>query len=177
MGGVPWRGTHTHVPTFTSSAKRLLHSARKVSAPVRLPSPPMTQRLVMPRFTRLRAAFRRPSRVRKSWHRALPMTVPPCGTPKWVLGHPPPPSTPVSVCPSLPPNPGSGFGLFSGLTPVPWRRVTPYPPTPAIGALSWLGSAAAHQLQHHGDAFPRGLLDVVPTVHQPLIALGGGDTT
>lgn len=101
----------------------------------------------------------------------------PLWDPQMGAGSPSPPSTPVSVCPSLPPNPGSGFGLFSGLTPVPWRRVTPYPPTPAIGALSWLGSAAAHQLQHHGDAFPRGLLDVVPTVHQPLIALGGGDTT
>lgn len=48
-----------------------------MSAPVRLPSPPMTQRLVMPCSTRLRAARSRPARVVKALQRALPITVPP----------------------------------------------------------------------------------------------------
>lgn len=76
-------GAHTsdnHVsPAFWRSLSKSLHSERKVSAPVRLPSPPMTHRLVIPRFTRLWAARSRPSRSRKSLHRALPMTVPPYG--------------------------------------------------------------------------------------------------
>lgn len=40
-------------PAPTSSSSRLPHSLRKMLAPVRLPSPPMTHRLVMPRCTRL----------------------------------------------------------------------------------------------------------------------------
>lgn len=79
--------THSHMkintdenvsPSFWRSFNKSLHSERKVSAPVRLPSPPMTHRLVIPRFTRLWAARSRPSRSRKSLHRALPITVPPC---------------------------------------------------------------------------------------------------
>lgn len=67
----------TAIPDLTRSCSKPDHSARKVSAPVKLPSPPITHRFVIPFLTRLRAAFRRPSRVRKSWHRALPITVPP----------------------------------------------------------------------------------------------------
>lgn len=66
-------------PAFWRSFNKSLHSERKVSAPVRLPSPPMTHRLVIPSFTRLLAARSRPSRSRKSLHRALPITVPPFG--------------------------------------------------------------------------------------------------
>lgn len=66
------------LPFCTSSASRLLHSLRKMLAPVRLPSPPHTHKLVMPFFTRLRAAASLPSRVVKALHRALPITVPPC---------------------------------------------------------------------------------------------------
>lgn len=80
---VPIRRNHTHEsnvsPDFWRSLNKSLHSERKVSAPVRLPSPPMTHRLVIPRFTRLWAARSRPSRSRKSLHRALPITVPPFG--------------------------------------------------------------------------------------------------
>jgi hypothetical protein len=68
----------TDPPSFTSSSSRLPHSLRKTLAPVRLPSPPMTHRLVMPRWTRLWAAARRPALVVKALQRALPMTVPPC---------------------------------------------------------------------------------------------------
>lgn len=71
--------TEQHSPDFWRSLNKSLHSERKVSAPVRLPSPPMTHRLVIPRFTRLWAARSRPSRSRKSLHRALPITVPPFG--------------------------------------------------------------------------------------------------
>lgn len=67
------------VPFFTSSSRSPLHSERKMLAPVRLPSPPQTHRLEMPRFTRLKAAAKRPSRVVKALQRALPITVPPCG--------------------------------------------------------------------------------------------------
>ncbi len=66
------------LPFCTSSASRLLHSLRKMLAPVRLPSPPHTHRLVMPFFTRLKAAASLPSRVVKALQRALPITVPPC---------------------------------------------------------------------------------------------------
>lgn len=68
-----------NLPFLRSSSNRPLHSSRNRLAPVRLPSPPITHRLVMLRFTRLCAAFRRPSRVRNSLQRALPMTVPPWG--------------------------------------------------------------------------------------------------
>lgn len=78
-----WREGWQHflestLPFCTSSASRPLHSLRKTLAPVRLPSPPHTHRLVMPLFTRLKAAESRPSRVVKALHRALPITVPPC---------------------------------------------------------------------------------------------------
>lgn len=66
-------------PCRSSSSNRPLHSSLNRLAPVRLPSPPITHRLVMPRWTRLCAALRRPSRVRNSLQRALPMTVPPWG--------------------------------------------------------------------------------------------------
>merc|ERR1712168_1447480 len=89
--------------SLSKSASRPLHSVLNSSAPVRLPSPPITHRLVMPSFTRLQAPFIRPSLVRKSLLRALPMTVPPscsimdtlsmlrgeCG-----LRHPPAPGSP-----------------------------------------------------------------------------------
>ena len=52
-------------PASTSSASSSGHSSRKRLAPVRLPSPPITTSASMPRSTRLRAARRRPSRVRK----------------------------------------------------------------------------------------------------------------
>jgi len=68
----------SRLPFWTSSSSRLLHSVRKMLAPVRLPSPPHTHRLVMPFFTRLKAAAILPSRVVKALHRALPITVPPC---------------------------------------------------------------------------------------------------
>lgn len=68
---------HNRLPFCTSSSSRLLHSLRKMLAPVRLPSPPHTQRLVMPFFTRLKAAEILPSRVVKDLQRALPITVPP----------------------------------------------------------------------------------------------------
>lgn len=70
-------------PCSTSSDSSPLHSSLKRLAPVRLPSPPMTHRLVMPRSTRLWAAFRRPSWVRNSLQRALPMTVPPWWQQVW----------------------------------------------------------------------------------------------
>lgn len=70
--------TTASLPFCTSSASRPLHSLRKMLAPVRLPSPPHTHRLVMPFFTRLKAAASLPSRVVKALHRALPITVPPC---------------------------------------------------------------------------------------------------
>lgn len=65
------------VPCCTSSDSRSLHSLRKMLAPVRLPSPPHTHRLVMPRCSRWNAADRRPSREVKALQRALPMMVPP----------------------------------------------------------------------------------------------------
>lgn len=64
-------------PCWRSSSNRPLHSSLNRLAPVKLPSPPITHRLVMPCCTRLCAAFRRPSWVRNSLQRALPMTVPP----------------------------------------------------------------------------------------------------
>lgn len=42
----------------------------------------MLTKLVMPRVMRLRAACKRPSRVRNAAHRAEPMTVPLCDTKK-----------------------------------------------------------------------------------------------
>lgn len=65
------------LPCSTNSFSSPLHSSLKRLAPVRLPSPPITHRLVMPCCTRLWAAFRRPSWVRNSLQRALPITVPP----------------------------------------------------------------------------------------------------
>lgn len=70
-------GLKANSPFCASSSSSPLHSSRKRLAPVKLPSPPITQRLVIPLRTRLRAACRRPSRVRKGLQRALPMTVPP----------------------------------------------------------------------------------------------------
>lgn len=84
MGGIGNEGLFKGIilwfdclPARTRSASRPLHSVLNSLAPVRLPSPPITHRLVMPSFTRLQAAFMRPSLVRKSLQRALPMTVPP----------------------------------------------------------------------------------------------------
>lgn len=65
------------LPARTRSASSPLHSVLNALAPVRLPSPPITHRLVMPSFTKLQAAFIRPSLALKSLQRALPMTVPP----------------------------------------------------------------------------------------------------
>lgn len=59
------------------------HSARKTSAPVREPSPPQTTRASMPSLMRLYAADRRPSGVRKTLERAVPMSVPPCVALDW----------------------------------------------------------------------------------------------
>ena len=70
------------LPFCTSSSSRPLHSLRKMLAPVRLPSPPHTHRLVMPFFTRLKAAASLPSRVVKALQRALPIIVPPYGIKK-----------------------------------------------------------------------------------------------
>lgn len=64
-------------PAFTRSPSSSVHSVLNWLAPVRLPSPPITQRLVIPSLTKLHAALVRPSLVRKSWQRALPITVPP----------------------------------------------------------------------------------------------------
>ena len=64
-------------PEAASSATSSGHSRRSRSAPVRLPSPPITTRLSMPAFRKFSAAFRRPSRERKRSERAVPMTVPP----------------------------------------------------------------------------------------------------
>ena len=50
---------------------------RSRSAPVRLPSPPITISRSMPLRTRLRTALRRPDRSRNSSDRAVPITVPP----------------------------------------------------------------------------------------------------
>ena len=55
-------------PVSTSSLINSCHSSRNLLAPVRVPSPPMATRLVIPRVTRLQAAFNRPSRSRKSVH-------------------------------------------------------------------------------------------------------------
>lgn len=65
------------LPDWMSSSSRPLHSSLKRLAPVKLPSPPITHKLVMPCCTRFKAARKRPSRVRKSLQRALPITVPP----------------------------------------------------------------------------------------------------
>ena len=78
---VPSPFRHLHLPCSTSSASSPLHSSLNRLAPVRLPSPPITHRLVMPFSTRWCAALRRPSCERNSLQRALPMTVPPCGGP------------------------------------------------------------------------------------------------
>jgi len=66
-----------HIPVDTSSSSKLLHSWRNRLAPVKLPSPPMHTRFVMPLSNKFNAARRRPSRSRKSLQRALPITVPP----------------------------------------------------------------------------------------------------
>ena len=64
-------------PEAASSATSSGHSRLSRSAPVRLPSPPITTRLSMPALRKFSAASRRPSRVRKRSERAVPMTVPP----------------------------------------------------------------------------------------------------
>ncbi|MPM67503.1 hypothetical protein SDC9_114426 [bioreactor metagenome] len=69
-----WRSSR---PSATSSSSSSCHSWRRVSAPVRDPSPPTTASRSIPLRTRLRAAARRPSRSRNSWQRAVPITVPP----------------------------------------------------------------------------------------------------
>lgn len=74
---VKGRNRNGNIPFLASSSSSPFHSFRKRLAPVRLPSPPITHRLVMPKRTKLQAAFRRPSRLRKAWQRALPMIVPP----------------------------------------------------------------------------------------------------
>jgi len=74
--------TMAYIPSLTSSSNNDGHSCRNMWAPVKLPSPPIHTRLVMPVCTRVSAAFRRPSRVMKSVHRALPITVPPYKTMK-----------------------------------------------------------------------------------------------
>ena len=56
----------------TNSSSKSDHSARNSTAPLRLPSPPMTTSASMPRSMRLRAARRRPARVLKSALRAVP---------------------------------------------------------------------------------------------------------
>lgn len=66
------------LPAVASSSSRLAHSFLKQLAPVRLPSPPIHTRLLMPRLTRFLAALSLPSRVRNSLHRAVPIMVPPC---------------------------------------------------------------------------------------------------
>lgn len=71
------RGENRVIPFWANSSSSPLHSSRKMLAPVRLPSPPITHTLVMPSWTRLRAAFKRPSRLRKALQRALPIIVPP----------------------------------------------------------------------------------------------------
>lgn len=71
------RNRKRNIPFWTSSSRSPIHSFRKRLAPVRLPSPPITHRLVMPKRAKLQAAFRRPSRLRKALQRALPMMVPP----------------------------------------------------------------------------------------------------
>jgi len=71
------RNPNEHTPVDTSSSSKLLHSWRNRLAPVKLPSPPMHTRFVMPLSNKFNAARRRPSRSRKSLQRALPITVPP----------------------------------------------------------------------------------------------------
>lgn len=68
----------TNWPDSTRSANKAAHSFLKQLAPVRLPSPPMHTKLVMPRDTRFLAAFSRPGLSLNSMHLALPITVPPC---------------------------------------------------------------------------------------------------
>jgi hypothetical protein len=64
-------------PDVTSSSTSDGHSWRSTSAPLRLPSPPITTRLSIPARRRFSAAWRRPSRERKRSERAVPMAVPP----------------------------------------------------------------------------------------------------
>ena len=66
-----------YIPDWTSSDSRPDHSFLKQLAPVRLPSPPIHTRLLIPWLTRFRAALSLPERSRKSLQRALPITVPP----------------------------------------------------------------------------------------------------
>lgn len=42
------KGLYTNLPFCASSSRRPLHSSRNRLAPVKLPSPPITQRLVIP---------------------------------------------------------------------------------------------------------------------------------
>ncbi len=65
------------LPPASSSSTSERHSWRSVSAPVRLPSPPITTRLSIPARRKFSAAFSRPARVRKASERAVPMAVPP----------------------------------------------------------------------------------------------------
>jgi len=64
-------------PASTRAARCSVHSLRKRSVPDSDPSPPQTTIRSMPWWTMFRAALSRPSRVRKSAERAVPMTVPP----------------------------------------------------------------------------------------------------
>lgn len=62
---------------LTNSSNKLGHSILNWLAPVSEPSPPIATKFVIPFAMRFAAAFRRPSRSRKSIHRAEPIIVPP----------------------------------------------------------------------------------------------------
>ncbi|KII65963.1 hypothetical protein RF11_14904 [Thelohanellus kitauei] len=65
------------LPEVTKADRWSGHSFLKMSAPVKLPSPPITTSLVIPTLTIFRQAFLRPSSVIKSEHLAVPRIVPP----------------------------------------------------------------------------------------------------
>lgn len=50
------------LPFCNNSSNNELHSCRKRSAPVKLPSPPITTKLVIPFSTKFLAAFNLPAR-------------------------------------------------------------------------------------------------------------------
>ena len=62
---------------FNSDSTKDGHSLRKISAPVKLPSPPQTTNESMPLLMRLKAPCSRPSWLINSLHRADPISVPP----------------------------------------------------------------------------------------------------
>jgi hypothetical protein len=66
------------LPSDSSFWIREGHSARKISAPVRDPSPPHTTIASIPSVIRLSAAASLPSGVRNAAERAVPISVPPC---------------------------------------------------------------------------------------------------